>query len=67
MAEIVNLRQARKRAARAAKDAEAEANRRAFGTPRAVKHAAEQEKAREARHLDGHRLNEGRTGPDDGR
>ena len=55
-AKIVNLRRARKARARADKAAEAEANRVAFGTPRALKTANELERARAARALAGKRL-----------
>ncbi|WP_157015796.1 DUF4169 family protein [Mesorhizobium xinjiangense] len=55
MAEIVNLRMVRKRAARAAKAKTAEANRLRFGRAGPEKRAAEIEKDRLARKLDGHR------------
>jgi hypothetical protein len=56
MAEIVNLRRARKEKARAEKEKTAEANRIAHGTPKALKklERAKTEKAKE--HLSGHRL-----------
>ena len=55
MAEIINLRKARKAKARAAKEKLAGDNRVAFGTPTALKdlNAARREKAQ--RDLDGHR------------
>ena len=53
MAEIVNLRLARKAKARAAKEANAAANRAAFGRSKADKSAAGIEVARAIRLLDG--------------
>lgn len=62
MAEIVNLRQARKRAARDAAATRADANRTAFGLPKQLRAAARAEKARaEARHAGS--LREGRAAP----
>jgi hypothetical protein len=55
MAEIVNLRQARKRKTRAEKDAAADANRRAHGRPPAERRAADKIRALEAERLEGHR------------
>ena len=56
MAEIINLRRARKDKARAEKDKTAQANRIAHGTPKALK-KLEQAKAERARErLSGHRL-----------
>jgi hypothetical protein len=62
MAEIINLRRARKDKARAEKEKTAAANRIAHGTPKALKklEEAKAEKARER--LSGHRLEEA---PDD--
>lgn len=59
MAEIVNLRQARKRRDRAAKQAEAEANRRAHGRSKAerLSEDARREKLRKA--VDDSKLDEG--------
>jgi hypothetical protein len=56
MAEIINLRRARKGKARAEKEKTAEANRIAHGTPKALRklEEARQEKARQR--LSGHRL-----------
>ena len=56
MAEIINLRRARKEKARAEKEKTAEANRLAHGTPKVLKklERAKTEKAKE--HLSGHRL-----------
>lgn len=56
MAEIVNLRMARKRARRKAEEARAEDRRLAHGMPKAVKSQAEAERTGAARKLDGHRL-----------
>jgi hypothetical protein len=53
VAEIVNLRQARKARTRAAKEANAAANRAAFGRSKAEKNTAKIEAARTARLLDG--------------
>ena len=58
MAEIVNLRQARKRKARDDKDKAAEANRLAFGRTKAEKQATKLEKARADAILDGHKRDE---------
>jgi hypothetical protein len=56
MAELINLRQVRKRKARAEKDAAAEANRRKHGRSGAEIRATGAERAREAARLEGHRL-----------
>ena len=56
MAEIVNLRQARKNRVRAAKDARAAENRTRFGHTRAEKGAAEAERVRSETRLDGKKL-----------
>ncbi len=56
MADIVNLRQARKRKARAEKDAQAEANRVAFGRTKEDKRLSKARQDLEARRLEGHRL-----------
>ncbi len=55
-AEIINLRQARKRREREAKEAEAESNRARFGRTRAERERDEIGEARTRRHLDGHRI-----------
>ena len=60
MAEIINLRQARKRAARDAASATADANRTAFGLPKAMRSVAKAEQERDAARHDG-RLLDGRT------
>ena len=56
MAEIINLRQARKQRDRTQREAEAAENRRKFGRTKSerVRDDAEDDQAR--RHLDGHRL-----------
>jgi len=59
MGEVVNLRLARKAAARAAKEAEAATNRAAHGRTRAERAATKAERTRAARLLDGAKL-EGR-------
>ena len=56
MAEIVNLRQARKQRARAEKDKAAEQNRLSFGRTKEEKALTQAERDRAARTLDGHRL-----------
>ena len=55
MGEVVNLRLARKAAARRGKEAEAAANRAAHGRTRAEREATKAEKERAARLLDGAR------------
>lgn len=55
MGEVVNLRQARKAAARRTKEAEAAANRLAHGRTRAEREATKAEKERATRLLDGAR------------
>ncbi|QQS13479.1 MAG: DUF4169 family protein [Rhodospirillales bacterium] len=56
MAEIVNLRAARKRRARDAKSREADANRASFGVSTTAKAATRLENARAERTLRGHRI-----------
>lgn len=56
MAEIVNLRLARKRAARARKEREAERNRALHGMSKREKADANAKREAAARHLDGHRI-----------
>lgn len=56
MAEIVNLRRARKDKAKRERDAEADANRRRFGRTRAEKEADKHTAERTVRTLDGKRL-----------
>lgn len=53
MAEIINLRQARKAKTRTAKQAEATQNRVTFGRTKAEKQATKTETARQNRTLDG--------------
>ncbi len=53
MADIVNLRTARKRKARAADARVADDNRLRHGTPKAIRQAAEAERSDAARKLDG--------------
>ena len=55
MAEIVNLRQARKARARLEKEAEAAANRIGFGRTKADKRLEAAKKSLEASKLDGHK------------
>lgn len=58
MAEIVNLRLARKQKARADKDARAEQNRLSFGRSKAEKQKTAAEKALAERHVDAHKRDE---------
>lgn len=58
MAEIINLRQARKARDRAATGAKADSNRARFGRGKAEKHMVEDEAARIAKTLDGAKLEE---------
>jgi uncharacterized protein YdaU (DUF1376 family) len=57
-AEIINLRQARKRRARDLKDAQAAENRARFGRTRSEREREELTQARAARTLDGHQRDE---------
>ena len=56
MAEVVNLRQHRKRKAREEQDASAARNRAAFGRTKSERQTAEREGAQAAKRLEGHRL-----------
>ena len=56
MSEIVNLRQARKRKARAAAEAEAAVRRVQFGRPKAETELETARQQAERRKLEGHRL-----------
>jgi hypothetical protein len=56
MAEIINLKQARKARAKAEKDKTAEANRLLHGTPKVVRNLAEARKDKADRALSSHRL-----------
>ncbi len=58
MAEIVNLRRARKDKARVAKDARAAGNRTRFGRSKAEKRVAEAERDRTKSGLDGKKLDD---------
>ena len=58
MAEIVNLRMARKKAARERREELADKNRAAYSVPGRVRRAARAESDREQRILDGHRRQE---------
>ena len=55
MAEIINLRNARKQKARAAKEAQADQNRALFGRTKAEKLKQAAEKAQAEKHIDGHK------------
>lgn len=61
MAEIINLRWARKQRARQDADEQAQQNRIAFGRTKAERQLTKAERDKAARTLDGHRL----TSPDD--
>lgn len=65
MAEIVNLRRARKARIKAEAEARAGANRIAFGRTKAEKKQSEAEKALQASRLDGHRLTGEKPGKDE--
>ena len=56
MAEIVNLREMRKRKRREDKEKQADANRRLHGTPKHLRDTEEKRRGRESANLDGHRL-----------
>ena len=60
MAEIINLREARKAKARGEKEAKAAENRIAFGRPKKARTLAEAKKAIEFARHEGHKL----VGPD---
>ena len=61
MAEIINLRNARKHKARAEKAAQAEQNRILFGRTKAEKLKQAAEKAAADKHIDGHKREDGET------
>lgn len=56
MAEIINLRRARKQKERAEADKTAEQNRISFGRTKAERSLTNAERDKAARHIDGHRL-----------
>jgi hypothetical protein len=58
MAEIVNLRRARKAKARSEKDKTAQANRVAHGTPKVLRKLSEAQKDKAEQRLSGHKLND---------
>jgi hypothetical protein len=55
MAEIINLRQARKQKARAEKEARADQNRVSFGRTKAEKELTKAEREKAQRHIDSHK------------
>ncbi|WP_414473667.1 DUF4169 family protein [Microvirga sp. M2] len=61
MAEIINLRQARKQKARAEKEARAEQNRIAFGRTRAERELTRAERELAERRIDSHKRDEPET------
>ena len=65
MAEIVNLRRARKARDRASAEAQAEQNRIAFGRTNAERKLTEAEKTLAERRLEGHRLSDDPDGKDE--
>ena len=65
MAEIVNLRQARKQAARAARERAAEENRALHSLPGRLRKSASKENAQERDRHEAHRLERGETGDED--
>lgn len=56
---VVNLRQARKRRARAEKERKAEQNRIRFGRTKAERNLSEALREKHARHVDDHRREDG--------
>jgi hypothetical protein len=56
MADIINLRRARKAKGRAEKDRAADANRAKFGTPKSERDLAKAQKAKEYHGLESHKL-----------
>jgi hypothetical protein len=64
MAEIVNLRRARKARDRASAEAQAEQNRIAFSRTKAERKLTEAEKTLAERRLEGHRLSDDPDGKD---
>ena len=56
MADLINLRRARKARARAEKDRQAEVNRAAHGVAKPLKKLAEARAEKEAQKLSGHKL-----------
>ncbi|MEZ0170059.1 DUF4169 family protein [Microvirga sp. TS319] len=61
MAEIINLRQARKQKARAEKEARAEQNRIAFGRTKAERELTRAERELAERRIDSHKRDETET------
>ncbi len=59
MAEILNMRRARKAKAKAAKEKTAEANRVLHGTPKGLRNLAKARKDKSAEALSAHRLEKG--------
>lgn len=56
MAELINLRRARKAKAKAGKEKQAEANRVLHGTPKAERKLAKAKAEKDAKQLSGHKL-----------
>lgn len=64
MAEIINLRRARKQKVRAEAEKTAEQNRISFGRTKAERNLTKAERDKAVRHIDGHRLGRDDTEPD---
>lgn len=62
MAEMVNLRAARKRAQRQKEEVRADANRVTHGTPKALRELADARRIKAERDLDHHRIEPGDRG-----
>jgi hypothetical protein len=58
MAEIINLKRARKAKARAAAEEKAAGNRTTFGTPKKLRDLARTEREKDTHKVDVHRLND---------
>jgi hypothetical protein len=56
MAELINLRQVRKRAKKSKDEERAQQNRLAYGQTKTLRERAQAEQAKAARDLDGHRI-----------
>jgi hypothetical protein len=64
MTKPINLRQARKRKARAEKDKQADANRIAHGTPKVARDLAAARRDQQAKRVDGHKREPAPEAPD---
>ena len=59
MADLINLRNVRKRAKRLEDDAQAQANRHRHGQPKRLRQLADAQKAKVEKDLEGHRIEPG--------